>query len=68
MLPKVKKADTAGTMEFIDRYLRLAYSIRKTIIVQTYVDYPMYERPDDNIITRMLPLPQDKNKLRMERE
>ena len=41
----------------------LAYIIRETILVQTYVDYPMYATPDDEMIARMLHLPQDKNKL-----
>ena len=41
----------------------LAFIIRKTIIVQTYGEYPSYVTPDDKIITRMLHLPPDKNRL-----
>ena len=70
VLPKVKKADMAGMMESIEEYLRshhgliretLAFVIRKTIIVQTYGDYPKYE-----MITRMLHLPPHKNRLHNE--
>ena len=58
-------------MESTVEYLRshcgvrapLAYNIRKIIIVQTYGDYLMYATPDDEMITRMLHLPPDKNKL-----
>ena len=38
----------------------------KTIIVQTYDDYPMYVTPDDETITRMLHLLSDKNKVHNE--
>ena len=41
----------------------LAYIIRKTILVQTYGDNPKYATPDNEMIARMLHLPQDKNKL-----
>ena len=70
MLPKINKSDMAGTMEAIEEYIRshcgvvkahLAYIIRKTIIVQSYCDYPKYATPDDKNISRMLHLPPDKN-------
>ena len=41
----------------------LAYIIRKTIIVQIYGDYPRCLTPYDEMITRMLHLPPDKNRL-----
>ena len=41
----------------------LAYVIRKTIRVQTYGDYPMYATHDNEMITWMLHLPSDKNKV-----
>ena len=72
MLPKVNKADMAGMMEAIKQYRRschgviralLAYIIRKTIIVQTYGDYPKYATPDYEMIARMLHLPSETNKL-----
>ena len=72
MLPKVNKADMAGTMESIEEYFQsyhgvirvpLAYIIRKTITVQVYGDYPKYATPDDKMIARMLHLTPDKNKL-----
>ena len=59
-------------MESIKEYLRshhvvvrapLAYIIRKTITVQPYGDYPKYPTPDDKMITEILHLPPDKNKL-----
>ena len=62
-------------MESIKEYLRLlhgvikaplAYFIRKTILVQTNGDYPMYATPDDEMIARMLHVPPDKNKLLQE--
>ena len=77
VLPKMNKSDMAGTMEFIKEYLRshcgvikapLAYVIRKTIIVQTMGDYPMFATPDDKMIARMLHLPPDKNKLLLEQD
>ena len=49
ILPKFNKTDMVGTMETIKDYLRshhgvmrapLANVIRKTIVVQTYGDYP----------------------------
>ena len=67
LLPKINKSDTAGMIESIKEYLRLhcgviqaplAYIIRKTITVQTHGDYPMYATPDDEMIARMLHLPQ----------
>ena len=66
ILPKVNKADMAGTMEAIKEYLRShhavirahsAYITMKTEIVQTYGDYPKYVTPDIKMITRMLHLP-----------
>ena len=43
-----------------------AIRIRITITVQTYGDYPMYATPDNEMITRMLHLPSDKNKVHNE--
>ena len=69
VLPKINKSDMAWTMEAIEEYLRsrqgvikapLAYIIRKTILVQTYGEYPKYVTLDDEIITKMLNLPQTK--------
>ena len=77
MLPKVKKADMAGTMEAIKVCLRscgsilrapLVHIIRKTRVVQTYGDYPWYATLDDEIITRMLHLLLEKKKLLLENE
>ena len=60
------------TMEAINEYFRLchgvmraplAYLIMKTILVQTYGEYPKYETPDDEMIARMLHQLPDKNKL-----
>ena len=67
----------AGTLESIKEYFRshhgvirapLTYNIRKTITVQTCGDYPMYMTPDEEMITRMLHLPSDKNKLFSEKD
>ena len=75
MLPKVNKADIVRTIEDIKEYLRshhgiirapLPYIIMKTIIVQTYGDYPKYATPEDVMIVRMLQLTPDKNKLPLE--
>ena len=72
MLPDTNKSDMAGTVEANEECLRshhgvgrvpLAYVIRKTIIVQTYGNYPKYKTPDDNMITTMLHLPPDKKLL-----
>ena len=61
-----------GTRESIEEYLRsdhgvmrasLAFIMSKTIIVQNYHDYPAYATPDKKMITRMLYLPPDKNRL-----
>ena len=41
----------------------LAYIIRKTITVQIYGDYPKYAAPDNEMITMILHLPPDKNRL-----
>ena len=63
VISKVHKANMAGTMEAIKEYLRshcgvmrahLTYIIKKTIIVQTYGDYPKYATPDNEMITRTL--------------
>ena len=64
MLPKVNKADMAGTMKSIEEYLQkrhdvvrapLAYVIRKNIIVQVYGDYPQYASPDNTMICYTYP-------------
>ena len=77
MLPKINKSDVAGIMEATKEYLRscpgvvmapLAYIMRKTILAQTYGDYPKYATPDDETIARMLHLPPDKNKLLSEQD
>ena len=66
MLPKVNKAALTALMVFIKEYLiscygirrtSLAYIIRKTIIVQTYGDYPKYATTNDKMIIRMVHLP-----------
>ena len=41
--------------------MTLAYVIKKTVIVQTYGDYPKYVTPNDEMITRMLHLSPNKN-------
>ena len=46
----------------------LADAIRKSIIVQTNCEYPTYATSDDEMITRMLHLPPDKNKLLLEND
>ena len=75
MLPKINKADMAGTMEVIKKYLRthcsvirapLAYIMKKTILVKTYDDYLKHATPDDEVIARMIHLSPDKNKLLLE--
>ena len=43
-----------------------AYVIRKMIIVQIYGNHPNYATPDDEMITRILHLPTDKNMLLLE--
>ena len=62
-------------MEALEEYLRschsvirapFAYIIRKTMVVQTYDDYPKYATPNDEMITRMYCLPPDKNRLHSE--
>ena len=62
-------------MESIEEFLRayhgvlnapLSYVIRKTITVQTYVDYLTYASQDNEMIARMLHLPSHKNKLQLE--
>ena len=62
-------------MESIKDYLRShhgfviappAYNIRKNIKVQIYGDYPQYVTPNNKMITRMLHLPPNKNKLHNE--
>ena len=64
-------------MEAIKEYLRshhgvlrapLAYVIRKTILVQIYLEYFKYATPDDEMITRMLQLQPDTNKLLQEQD
>ena len=75
VLTKVNKADMAEMMESIKEYLRsccavvtvpLACMIREIIIVQIYGDYPEYGTPDNKMITRMLCLHPDKNRLNNE--
>ena len=60
------------TIESIKKYLQSCHEIirapcpyvnRKTITVQIYGDYPKYASPDGEMITKMLHLPPDKNKL-----
>ena len=72
MLTKVNKADMAGMMVAIKKYLRLhhvvirvplAYVIRKMVTVQIYDDYHKSATPDDKMIARMLHLLPDKNRL-----
>ena len=67
----------AGMIESIKKHLRshsgvvrapLSYITKKTIIVQTHGNYPMYATPDDNIITMKLHLPPEKNKLLIEHD
>ena len=76
MLPKNNNVDKAGTLKAIEEHLRshhdiirapLAYIVRKTITVKIYGD-PKHATPDDEKITRMLHLPQEKNKLLREHE
>ena len=63
MQPKVNMADMQGMIQSIEEYLRSCYGvvrasltcvIRKTILVQTYSDYPKYVTSDDKIIIKML--------------
>ena len=77
MLLKINKSDMAGMMESIEKHLQsccgvirahLTYAIWKTITVQIYDDYPPYSTPDDEMITMMLHLPPDKNKLLSEKD
>ena len=46
----------------------MAYIIKKIITVQTYGGHPTYPTPDNKMITRMLHLPPDKNKLHLEKD
>ena len=71
----VNKADMARMLEAIEEYLRsyqgvvkdpLAYTIRKTILVQTYGDYPLYAFHDDAMIIRVAHVPPHKKKLLLE--
>ena len=41
----------------------MAYMIRETIAVQTYGDYPTYATSDEEMVTSVLHLPSDKNKM-----
>ena len=75
MLPKVNKNNMAGTMKSIEEYLRshhgvirasLAYIVRKNITVHIYGDYPKYVSLDDEMITRILHLHPNENKLHNE--
>ena len=76
MLPKVNKANMAVIMKAIEEYLTLhhdiirvplTYIIRKTMIVQTYGDYPKYATPENEMIARMLHLPVEKKMLHNEK-
>ena len=58
MHPKINKSDTKTIVE----YLPLAYVIRKTILIQTYGEYPKYMTPDDEMIARVLHLLPDKKR------
>ena len=75
VLPKFNKDDMSGMMEAINEYQRLhcglvraplANIIKTTIIFQTYDNYPKYATPEDDMITQMLHLPQNKNRLHNE--
>ena len=72
VLPKINKLDMAGMIEAFKENLRLhhgvvwaplAYVIWKIITVWTYGDYPLYATSDDEMISRMIHLPSEKNKL-----
>ena len=74
VLPNVDKAVMAGTMT-IEEYLRsccgvvwapLVHVMRKTILFKIYGDYLKYANPDNEMITKMLHLTLDKNKLHNE--
>ena len=75
MLPKANKINVAETIESIKEYFRShygviraphAYIIRKSITGQVFGDYPKYITHDNDIISRMLHLPLDKNQLHNE--
>ena len=77
MLQKINTSDMTRMIEAIKEYFRshqgvittpLVYIIMKTIIVETYGVYPMYATPDDEMISRMLHLPHNKNKLLSEKD
>ena len=77
VLEKINKSDMAGTMETIKGYLKschgvirspLANVMRKTKTAKVYGDCPVYATPDNEIITRMLHLPPEKNKLLSEKD
>ena len=66
VLPKINKYLMAGLMVVIKEYLTsfycgvrepLEYIIRKTITVQTYGHYSTFATPDNEMIARMLHLP-----------
>ena len=71
ILQKIKKSDMSGMKEAIKEYLRsygvieapLACIIRKAITMQTCDDFLLYATSDDEMITRMLYFPSDKNKV-----
>ena len=69
MLAKVNKAEMAGMIESIKKYLRsccglvgapLAFAIMITILVKIYYDSPKYATSENETIARMLHLPQDR--------
>ena len=75
MLHRVNKTDIAGTIGAIKQYHRPSHGVmrmpltcvpRKTIINETYGDYPKYAIPDNKIIASILHLPLDKNRLHNE--
>ena len=70
-VPKVNKADMAGTMESIQEYLRsdpgvIRAIIRTAIYVQIYGNHSMYVTPDNKMIAKMLHIPSDKKRLHNE--
>ena len=65
----------AGMMQYIKKYLRshygvirapLVYIMRKTITIQTFGNQPKHAIPDNKMITRLLYLSPNKNKLHSE--
>ena len=76
MLPEVKKANTVGTMEAIENYLRLrhgveraplAYIVKKMMAVHPFAQI-RYITPEDEMIVRMMHLPKAENLCLVKRE